>query len=71
MVEVGDTPILGRQVCLQCEPDLDPTVEILDHVPCEAHALASQGYYSFTNSQGFSPDNNSWCDAIHRGRWGG
>ena len=71
MVENFDTPVLGRQVCLQCEPELDPTVEILDHRPCDAHVLHSEGYYGYSHSEGFSPGNNIWCNAIHRGWWGG
>ena len=71
MVENFDTPVLGRTVCLQCEPELDPTAEILDHMPCATHVLHSEGYYGFSHAEGFSPGNNIWCNAIHRGEWSG
>lgn len=35
--DLSDTPALGRVVCLGCEPDADPTREILDSRSCEQH----------------------------------
>src|SRR5256714_14062576 len=32
-----DTPSLGRTYCPGCEPDADPTLEILDVRWCDAH----------------------------------
>src|SRR5216117_219974 len=38
-----DTPSLGRTYCPGCEPDTDPTLEILDVRCCDAHALRHEG----------------------------
>src|SRR5437773_10541099 len=34
---VAETPALGRSFCPGCEPDADPTLEILDVRWCDAH----------------------------------
>src|SRR5437868_1720012 len=38
-----DTPALGRTYCPGCEPETDPTLEILDVRWCDAHALQHGG----------------------------
>lgn len=40
---IPDTPMLGRVFCPACEPDADPTREILDVRYCEYHQPKPEG----------------------------
>lgn len=40
---LADTPVLGRSWCPACEPERDPTREILDTRYCDAHRPATAG----------------------------
>ena len=65
--EAPDSPVLGRNWCRVCEPDADPTAEILNTMLCPLHAEAATGQGNHT-AQGISPTNNVWCEFFHRGR---
>jgi len=73
---VGDTPMLGRRVCPACEPDADPSREILDVMWCEPHtpgraglddALAPVWAYPSGGAEAGGEDNRRYCDLFHRG----
>jgi len=67
------TSPLARSYCPGCEPDADPTVDILEVRWCEEHALstASPDDVRVTpeimglNEAG-GETNRMWCAAIHR-----
>lgn len=40
---LAPTPELGRKYCPDCEPDVDPTKEILDVRWCASHHDAARG----------------------------
>lgn len=40
---LNDTPMLARHVCPGCEPEADPTREIVDTRWCSAHAPREGG----------------------------
>ena len=72
-----DTPTVARMYCPGCEPDVDPTCEILDVRWCEVHPpvgtglddaiVASTAYLSGSNEAG-GEDNRRWCEILHRRR---
>ncbi len=70
-----DTPSLGRTYCPGCEPDTDPTLEILDVRWCDAHALHHEGVddglvsataYLLGSVEAGGEDNRRWCEILHR-----
>jgi len=72
-----DTPSLGRVYCPGCEPEADPTSEILDVRWCESHALLHDGLddglvnatsYLSGSVEAGGDDNRRWCEVFHRRR---
>ena len=73
-----DSEYLAKPWCPACEPERDPTVEILETRYCGTHGptvggeldgeIVSTGYMSGSAEVG-GPDNTLWCNAIHRGIW--
>lgn len=71
-----DSPLVGRPYCPRCEPEADPTAEILDVRWCDAHRPAPEGtddtratarsYLSGSTEAG-GEANRRWCDFLHRG----
>jgi len=69
-----DTPCLARAYCPGCEPDADPSLEILDVRWCESHfptrngtadeAVTASAYLS-GNAEAGGDDNRRWCDVLH------
>lgn len=72
---ITDTPMVARAYCPGCEPDADPTLEILDARWCEAHSplregcddglVASTAYVTGSSEAG-GEDNRRWCELFHR-----
>jgi hypothetical protein len=70
-----DTPYLATQVCPTCEPDVDPSVAIIETRYCADHELLRSGtddalvttfsYLSGSADAG-GEDNRRWCEALHR-----
>ena len=72
-----DTPALGRTYCPGCEPETDPTLEILDVRWCDTHALQHGGAddslvsataYLLGSVEAGGDDNRRWCEILHRRR---
>jgi hypothetical protein len=70
-----DTPAVARMYCPGCEPEADPTCEILDLRWCEAHsplregvddALVGAAAYMSGSSEAGGEDNRRWCEILHR-----
>src|SRR3989442_14379197 len=70
-----DTPSLGRTYCPGCEPETDPTLEILDVRWCDAHTLQHDGVddglvsataYLLGSVEAGGGDNRRWCEGLHR-----
>ena len=66
-----------RSVCLGCEPDRDPSVEIFHIYQCPAHTqdtsgamdrLVQQDAYLSGGSEVEGETNKLWCDFFHRGK---
>jgi hypothetical protein len=72
---ISDTPSVARMYCPGCEPEADPTVEILDVRWCESHSpvrgglddevVAAAAYLSGSSEAG-GDDNRRWCELFHR-----
>jgi hypothetical protein len=70
-----DSPSVARVYCPGCDPEADPTTEILDLRWCEAHTprrdgaadeqVTSVSYLSGSSESG-GEDNRAWCDFLHR-----
>ncbi len=70
-----DSPVVSRAYCPGCEPEADPTAEVLDVRYCERHAperdgrdddaVRSQQYLSGSAEAG-GEENRLWCDFVHR-----
>src|SRR4029453_9635950 len=70
-----DTPAVARPYCPDCEPDADPSREILDVRWCAAHPPAGGGaeasgvraeaFLSGSTEAG-GDDNRRWCQLLHR-----
>jgi len=72
---IPDTPSVGRPYCPACEPDADPTLEILDVRWCESHlpgregaddAIVSTAAYLSGTVEAGGDDNRRWCELFHR-----
>jgi hypothetical protein len=72
---IPDSPSVARAYCPGCEPDADPSLEILDLRWCQTHLPSSQGeddgtvrvenFLSGTVEAG-GDDNRRWCEFFHR-----
>jgi hypothetical protein len=70
-----DTPSVARAYCPVCEPEADPSVEILDVRWCSSHTPASGGVddesvtvdaYLSGGVEAGGDDNRRWCELLHR-----
>ena len=75
MEYVPDSPSVARLYCPECEPDADPTCEILDIRWCASHAPSYSGrddlvisVESFLSGsiEAGGEVNRRWCDLLHR-----
>ena len=69
-----DSPCVARAYCPGCEPDADPSQEILDVRWCESHSPARDGAddevvttsaYLSGSAEAGDDDNRRWCDILH------
>lgn len=69
-----DTPVMARRYCPTCEPETDPTAEILDITWCTAHEPTRGGEedarintYAYLSGSGEvgGDENRAWCDLLH------
>jgi hypothetical protein len=72
---LADTPDLGIRHCPGCEPDRDPTAEILETRWCELHTPplkgpddAAEAVYISGSGEAGGADNAAACDFFHRKR---
>jgi hypothetical protein len=73
---IADAAIVARSYCPGCEPDADPTREILDvrwcdaHVPCrdgsDDAVVTSEAFLSGSAEAG-GDANRRWCEMFHGG----
>ena len=70
-----DTPSVARVYCPGCEPEADPTAEILDLRWCEPHSPQRDGAddtvvtaaaYLSGSAEAGGDDNRAWCALFHR-----
>jgi len=70
-----DTPSVSRAYCPTCEPNADPSLEILDVRWCSTHTPASGGLddqsvtadaYLSGGVEAGGDDNRRWCELLHR-----
>ncbi|HEV8639939.1 MAG TPA: hypothetical protein VGV13_02455 [Methylomirabilota bacterium] len=71
---IADAPVVARSYCPGCEPDADPTREILDVRWCDAHAptrdgcddtaVTSDAFLSGSAEAG-GDANRRWCELLH------
>lgn len=70
-----DTPSVARVYCPGCEPEADPTSEILDLRWCEPHSPLRDGVddtvvtaaaYLSGSAEAGGDDNRAWCALFHR-----
>jgi hypothetical protein len=73
---IAETPNLARTYCPDCEPEADPSVEILETRYCSTHGTTIGGSedehvnsstYMSGSSEAGGLDNKIWCDLVHRG----
>src|SRR2546430_6120414 len=71
---IPDTPSVARAYCPGCEPDADPSLEILDVRWCESHAPARDGAddevvtaaaYLSGSAEAGGDHNRRWCEVLH------
>lgn len=66
---IQDTPNLGRWWCPHCEPDRDPTREILDVRPCDEYrhldGIEGTPGMPFGSMESGGRMNKLWCDVIY------
>lgn len=74
------TPSLARRWCPTCQPDVDPSVEIVEAAYCVVHPSPAipagldddavpdemRGAYLGVNGEAGGADNAALCRAIHR-----
>jgi hypothetical protein len=75
MEYIPDSPSVARLYCPECEPDADPSSEILDVRWCTGHAPSYAGrddlvitvetFLSGSIEAG-GDVNRRWCDLLHR-----
>ena len=72
---IQDTPSVARVYCPGCEPEADPTSEILDLRWCEPHSPMRDGVddtvvtaaaYLSGSAEAGGDDNRAWCALFHR-----
>jgi len=72
-----DTPYVARAYCPSCEPDADPSQDILDVRWCESHLPAPHGAddevatvsaYLSGSAEAGGDDNRRWCEILHSRR---
>jgi hypothetical protein len=72
---IPDTPTVARGYCPGCEPEADPSREILDVRWCESHtpmheglddAVVSTAAYLSGSVEAGGDDNRRWCELFHR-----
>jgi len=68
-----DTAYVARAYCPGCEPDADPSLDILDVRWCESHSPARDGAdddvvsasaYLSGSAEAGGDDNRRWCDIL-------
>lgn len=73
---VPDSPSVARVYCPGCEPDADPSREILDVRWCPSHSPSSCGTddaavsveaFMSGSIEAGGDDNRRWCELLHRG----
>lgn len=71
---LADSPSIARCYCPACEPDADPSREILDVRWCEMHAPARDGVddagvtagaFLSGSAEAGGEDNRRWCEVVH------
>jgi hypothetical protein len=74
---IPDTPSCARPYCPGCEPDADPSLEILDVRWCESHCPPRDGAddetvtaaaYLSGSAEAGGDDNRRWCEILHKRR---
>jgi hypothetical protein len=74
---IADTPSIARLYCPSCDPEADPTLEVLDVRWCESHSPRSAGSHddvvtaaAFLSGsiEAGGDDNRRWCEFLHRRR---
>lgn len=72
---LSDTAYIARAYCPKCEPNTDPTEEILETRWCESHCPTRDGIsdadvlaaaYLSGSAEAGGEDNKKWCDILHR-----
>ncbi len=72
---LSDTPTVARSYCPGCEPDADPSRQVLDVHWCDAHTPVRDGLddaavtsdtYLPGNAEAGGEGNKRWCDLLHR-----
>jgi hypothetical protein len=77
---LADTPDLGKKWCPSCEPDRDPSAEILDTQYCIVHTPITTGQadgltppvanYSWNYAGDVDPETQrAWADFIRSNGW--
>jgi hypothetical protein len=71
---LAETPSVARLYCPGCEPEADPTAEILDVRWCELHAPVRDGAddagvtvgaFLSGSAEAGGEDNRRWCEIFH------
>jgi hypothetical protein len=74
---LADTPMVARLYCPVCEPNADPSVDILDVLYCEYHlpprggvddASVVPGSYLSGHGEAGGEENRRWCDLLRENR---
>lgn len=68
---IPETPMMSRPWCPVCEPEADPTMEILETHRCGLHQLDFTGYddlgtFSGGYKQAGDANNRVFCNWLHR-----
>jgi len=71
---LNDSPHLARFYCPRCQPELDPSREILETRWCGEHHDAGRGVeddavacgYVTSSTEAGGEDNRAWCELFHR-----
>lgn len=72
---LGETPDVTRTWCPQCEPDVDPLVELVVMHYCHRHERTREGtadasveYTLLSSNEAGGALNAAFCQLLHRGR---